>query len=456
MLTGLGGSDVTGTTGVRAVLRARQIEPSVVLLVVGLALACYLQGAFVPRAQVVVAVPLVVAALLAPCLPVVTRPDLPAVLAAAALAAWALADGAVTGHLLAGFRYVLLIASMLGLAGVCRQLPGAARTALVNGLLAACCVVAASGWLGVVVNQSAWGFFSAGMWRASSTLTYPNATAAVLAMAALVCLALRGGRPAGRWPGCAATVLVTGLGATLSRAGLGGFVVGLCVLGSCLGWRPLFRGAAGPLLGALVATGGLLPAVTTHTATATTIGVAGLGAVAGVVIGGRVRASRLVLGVFAGVLAAAVVVLSVWLPSRFTLDSPDRWSSFRAAWAVFLRHPVTGAGPGIDRFVLARAAGGVSVFRFVHNEYLQILAELGVPGAILLAAFLVLVLRRLWRDRTVTGALGAGGLAAGAALALHAGFDFVWHIPAIPLLGAAFVGVALVRPEQTTDREETE
>jgi hypothetical protein len=38
--------------------------------------------------------------------------------------------------------------------------------------------------------------------------------------------------------------------------------------------------------------------------------------------------------------------------------------------------------------------------------------------------------------------VSAGALAAVTALALHAGFDFVWHIPAIPLLAAALVGLA--------------
>jgi hypothetical protein len=103
------------------------VEPGVALLVAGLALACYLQGAFVPKAQVLVAVPLVVGALLAPALPAITRRDLPFVLAAAGLAGWAVADGALTGHLLAGCRYFLLIAGVLGLAAVSRQLSSTAR-----------------------------------------------------------------------------------------------------------------------------------------------------------------------------------------------------------------------------------------------------------------------------------------------------------------------------------------
>jgi O-antigen ligase len=221
----------------------------------------------------------------------------------------------------------------------------------------------------------------------------------------------------------------------------------LVLLGFGIGWRPLLRGAAAPLLGAVIAMTGLLPSITAHTPTTVTIVIAGVAAVIGVVVGSRVRATRLVLVVLVVVLAAALVLLSGRLAERFSLDSPDRWGSFRAAWDVFLRHPVTGVGPGIDQLVLARAAGGASLFRYAHNEYLQVLAELGIIGGLLLVAFLALLMRRLWRDRVDAGALGVGGLAALTALALHAGFDFVWHIPAVPLLAAAFVGVAMPQPQ---------
>jgi hypothetical protein len=442
--------------------RVREIEPGVVLIIVGLALALYLQGAFLLRAQVIMAVPLVVGVLLAPGAPVLTRRDLPAVLTAAGLAGWAVIDGALTGHLTAGFRYLLLIAGVLVLAGVCRRLPGPARATLVDGLLVVCCAVAALGWFGVVAENTTLGFHSLGIWRASSTLTYPNSTAAVLAMAALVCLALRGDDPTARWRGCAATVLLTGLVATLSRAGLGGLGIGLVVLGFGIGWRRLVRAAAGPVLGALVALVGLLPAITAPATTAVPIVLAVLAAVAGVLIGSLVGATRVVLAVLVVGSAVALVPLSARLTSRFTFDSTDRWGSFLAAWRIFLRHPLAGVGPGIDRLVLTRPSGGISVYLFVHNEYLQILAELGVVGGILVAAFLVLVIRRLWHDRVAAGALGVGALAALAALVLHAGFDFVWHIPAVPLLAAAFVGLGMPQISTTTvgsstmEREATE
>lgn len=431
----------------RALQRAQRIEPSVALLIAGLTLACYLQGAFYPRTQVLVAVPMIIGACLAPNWRTLTRPDIPIVVTAAGLACWAVVDGTLTGHIPAGSRYVLLIAALLGVTGVCRQLPATARVGVVKGLIAVCCVVAVLGWLGVVCFHTTWGWYGEGLWRASSTLTYPNATAAVLAMAALVGLALRAGNPGSRWLGGAATILVAGLVATLSRAGLGGLMVGLCVIGIGLGWRPLWRGAAGPLLGALVVLAGLLPAIVSATPTVATVLAAGAAAPIGLLLGCCLRAGRVAAVLFVAGLATGLAVSAVVLAPRFTFASPDRWGSFRAAWQLFVRHPVTGAGPGIDRFVLARPTGGISVYRFVHNEYLQILAELGIVGGILVVALLMAVVRRLWRDRQDTGELGIGVLAALAGLMLHAGFDFVWHIPAVPLLGAAFAGVAMRNPD---------
>src|ERR1051326_8190695 len=109
---------MAGIFGARALARARASEPSVVLIVAGVALACYLQGAFGPKAQVLVGIPIAVGVLLAPRLPALGRVDRLTVLAAGGLAGWAVLDGALTGHVLAGLRYLLLIAGVLVLAAV--------------------------------------------------------------------------------------------------------------------------------------------------------------------------------------------------------------------------------------------------------------------------------------------------------------------------------------------------
>jgi O-antigen ligase len=96
------------------------------------------------------------------------------------------------------------------------------------------------------------------------------------------------------------------------------------------------------------------------------------------------------------------------------------------------------------------SGSGSSVYRYAHNEYLQVLAELGAIGGLLLAVFLVVIIRRLYHARSGNAAVAAGALAATTALAVHAGFDFVLHIPAIPLLAAALIGSA--SPEVSVGR----
>lgn len=69
---------------------------------------------------------------------------------------------------------------------------------------------------------------------------------------------------------------------------------------------------------------------------------------------------------------------------------------------------------------------------------LQAAAELGLVGLTLVLVLSVSI------GRAVVGgdpnrAAAAAGLAA---VALHSGMDFLWHIPAIPLVCAALVAVA--------------
>lgn len=434
---------MSGPTFTRAFRRLLAVEPSIAVIVFGLALAIYLQGAYYQWAQIVVAVVLFAGVLLLPGVPAFGRADVPVALAGAGLAGWAVVDGVVKQEPAAGVRYALLIAAVLLFAGCCRQLRDSARTDLVRGLIVVCCLVAALGWVGVVGHHSTWGFESPGLWRASSTLTYPNATAALLAVAALVCLAVRVRDPGIRWLGVAATALFIGLAATLSRAGFLGFCVGAVVLVVGVGWRPVLRAALAPLLGAAVAMAGLLPSITAPTPTVTTIGLAVAGVLAGLGIGSLTIVPRLLLLVPAiGVAVAIIAPHAAALGSRFTVDSPDRWASIRAAWQLFAENPLTGVGPGLVRLTGERVQGGTGIYRYVHNEYLQVLAELGAIGGVLLVAFLFVVIRGISRSSV----FGVGVLAGVAALVVHAGFDFVWHIPAILLFVAALIGLALPQP----------
>ena len=67
-----------------------------------------------------------------------------------------------------------------------------------------------------------------------------------------------------------------------------------------------------------------------------------------------------------------------------------------------------------------------------------------------LTVLLVAFARLLWSARAAgpAGALSAGVVAAAAAFAVHSGFDFVWHLPAVVLATVLLlVGVILPAPQ---------
>jgi O-antigen ligase len=83
---------------------------------------------------------------------------------------------------------------------------------------------------------------------------------------------------------------------------------------------------------------------------------------------------------------------------------------------------------------------------FAHNDYLQIVAELGIAGALLAGALGAWVLSRLlsvviWRRRARSWELAVGVLGAVLALGVHSLADFNLYIPANALVFAWLCGV---------------
>jgi O-antigen ligase len=135
--------------------------------------------------------------------------------------------------------------------------------------------------------------------------------------------------------------------------------------------------------------------------------------------------------------------------NRVTLSSPDRSNELHAAARLARDHPVAGVGPGrVDlTWRVAKPRATVMHEAYAHNEYLQILDEVGVPGLFLLLAGLGAVALAIRRGRHVVGINAtAGGVAALVVLAAHSSFDFLWHIPLIPLTAAVIVGTLLSAP----------
>ena len=104
-------------------------------------------------------------------------------------------------------------------------------------------------------------------------------------------------------------------------------------------------------------------------------------------------------------------------------------------------------GVGLDAFSTAYvpyqtvAKVGPDWVGEAHNEYLQVLLDLGVVGAVLVAALLAIVLRRALR-RAGESTVELGLLGALAAVAIHNLVDFGWQIPANAATWVALAALA--------------
>jgi O-antigen ligase len=160
------------------------------------------------------------------------------------------------------------------------------------------------------------------------------------------------------------------------------------------------------------------------------------GAEAAVVIGCVVGASVVkrrpaVAGLALGVSTVLLTTLLVRTPAAAGV----RASYWAGARDTALAHPLGGTGAGTYGIVHAQAPYAHDA----HSLYLQALSELGVPGLLLLVAFvtfpLVVAVRR-----------GLAAPAAGLAVfALHGGVDWDWQLPAVTVAALALM-VAATRP----------
>lgn len=153
----------------------------------------------------------------------------------------------------------------------------------------------------------------------------------------------------------------------------------------------------------------------------------------------------------AGLVAATAMGVSHYRPGSGA-TAFDRWfddalSEVRVVYwgesiELALRHPLTGVGPG--RFheesptALERNDPSGS-----HNEYLQVAAESGIPGGLLMLGLVGWSFLYLWRScnrpSCVPAAVALGGVA------LHANIDFIWHFPEVPMAVAMLVGAGAAR-----------
>lgn len=152
------------------------------------------------------------------------------------------------------------------------------------------------------------------------------------------------------------------------------------------------------------------------------------------------------------ILGFAALALVTWLGAgraieRFSTLHPGdvalsrRGTMVRGAAHIFLDHPIKGAGLGSLVAVYPRyeTAYDGHIVDHVHNDYMELLAEMGILGALCGLAFLWILFREAHESFTAeqghfSRAIHAGAIAALCGLLLHSLVDFNLHIPSNALL----------------------
>jgi hypothetical protein len=442
------------------------------LVLAALAAATVGQGAYYRRVNIVCAVLLVLAAaaLLARRRLATLRPSRWVLAGLGVMSASAVITGLLAGHLAGALGTAALLSGLAVIVAVVTSSTDAVRRQLADAILALGVFLAATAWVGVAFHHTPIGHVDGGLWRGATTVTYANAAAAILGPLALWALARVTSGHAWLYR-AAAVLLLAGLVATLSRAGIASFVVGLVILARLLGFGVMWRAAKMVVLGGLVAAAALMPGMPVASAPKPLWAFSGL--VAGLVIGvvraptphdrrrrpGR-EARRLRIGwsaLLAGMALAVTLVgfsgVHAW-SDRLSMSSPDRTSVESVALHTWLDHPFRGVGPGRALFVWTTEDHRLVFARYAHNEYLQTAAEQGVLGLIGLGALGFAVgatALRGWRSGSRSpsddGPVGdemllrAGAIAGLICLAVHSAFDFLWHVPLVPMIAAVAVGL---------------
>ncbi len=169
--------------------------------------------------------------------------------------------------------------------------------------------------------------------------------------------------------------------------------------------------------------------------------------------GGKTRMAAVLVFV---VLAGGVLL---WLEAgefldRFTdfadnLTRDRRLVMAQDAWRIFRDHPWMGAGLGTLVTVYPRYEsfydGKLAVH--AHNDYLELLAEMGMAGGLAALVFLVLLFRfalvRLSRERLAFSvAARLGSLTACVGLLVHSLVDFNLHVPSHAVIFLVLAAIA--------------
>ncbi len=173
----------------------------------------------------------------------------------------------------------------------------------------------------------------------------------------------------------------------------------------------------------------------------------------GLMIYGRVPAGRLGARLFLpttiGLLATLYISWSFFdfsLPAALANVS-GRLELWQSAYAIAVRHPILGIGPGAFGTALPAAQKGAVYARYAHNTYLQVFAELGLAGLLSFLLLIGAILQRGWRlmvdDLSDDKWLRLGCLGGLTAFLVHNLVDYTWYVPGVAFAFWLIAGLTL-------------
>jgi O-antigen ligase len=135
------------------------------------------------------------------------------------------------------------------------------------------------------------------------------------------------------------------------------------------------------------------------------------------------------------------------LPTLVQGLSERRTQLWRDTLEILAANPIFGVGPGMFAQTSPTALADTDS-HWAHSAYLQVAAEMGAVGVVLLFLVLVWVFGALYRSRQDVRLIVIGAAAA-TAVAVHAAIDYVAHFPVVMIIAAIFTGLASSRGNVT-------
>jgi len=166
------------------------------------------------------------------------------------------------------------------------------------------------------------------------------------------------------------------------------------------------------------------------------------GAIAGWLAFSRGRLRMVAALIPLAVLAVVLLTAPGALADRFTVTPEARLQFWRETLRLIAAYPALGCGLGTyaSAIQMYRNSAPLMLLDFAHNDYLQLIAELGIVGFIPFALAGAWIFVQPWR-RSRHRSLAIACAASLSAIALESAVDFDFYIPANMLVAAWVAGV---------------